>query len=218
MMERDSFSRAAQRYLDGERFGGGEGAELEPGERAVADRLLAEARAYHARLSPLPSVLDDAVMEAVRRRAPAHRAGPYQWLVAPQTVRVRPFWIPVLAAAALAVWLAPRRAVPVPAATPVAAATPDTVFVHFELAAPQARSVAVAGSFNGWRTDALAMTRGAGGVWSVTVPLAVGEHHYDFVVDGSHWVPDPTAHVQVDDGFGGRNSVIVVGPKGLVRS
>jgi len=31
-------------------------------------------------------------------------------------------------------------------------------------------------------------------------------------------VPDPTAHAQVDDGFGGRNSVIIVGPKGLVRS
>jgi len=210
----DGFSREAQRYLDGEPAG-----ELEPGERAVAERLVAEARAYGVRLRPMPAALDDAVMEAVRRRAPAGARGPVPWLLAPRTVRVRPIWFPVLAAAAaLVLWLAPRRPAPVPSVAVAAAGVPDTVFVHFELAAPRARSVSVAGSFNGWRTDALAMTRGPGGVWSVTAPLAVGEHHYDFVVDGTHWVPDPTAHRQVDDGFGGRNSVIVVGPKGLVRS
>jgi Glycogen recognition site of AMP-activated protein kinase len=218
MIERDAFSREAQRYLDGEPT-----AQPEPEERAVADRLAAEARAYLGRLDPMPASLDDAVMAAVRLRAPAARPGPYHWLVTPQTVRLRPVWaVPVLAAAAaLVLWLAPGRPVPVlvPRAAPVVAvAASDTVFVRFELTAPEARSVAVAGSFNGWRTNALAMTRGAGGVWSVTAPLAVGEHHYDFVVDGTHWVPDPTAHVQVDDGFGGRNSVIVVGPKGLVRS
>jgi 1,4-alpha-glucan branching enzyme len=92
------------------------------------------------------------------------------------------------------------------------------VFVRFELVAPGARTVSVAGSFNGWRVDALPMVRGAAGLWSVTVPLPVGEHRYEFVVDQTRWVPDPTAHSQVDDGFGGRNSVIVVGPKGLVRS
>lgn len=215
MMERDTFSTEAQRYLDGEPSG-----ELEPGERAVADRLAAEARAYLAELGPMPAALDDAVMAAVRRRAVAPRPSTFHWLLAPRTVRVRPVWIPVLAAAAaLVLWLAPRRPASVPGGTPVAVAgTADTVFVHFELTAPLARSVSVAGSFNGWRTNALAMTRGAGGVWSVTAPLAVGEHHYDFVVDGTRWIPDPTAHVQVDDGFGGHNSVIVVGPRGLVRS
>ena len=89
---------------------------------------------------------------------------------------------------------------------------------RFELTAPQARSVSVAGSFNGWQVGALALVRDARGVWSATTPLPVGEHRYDFVVNGTQWVPDPTAHAEVDDGFGGRNSVIVVGPKGLVRS
>ena len=213
MMDQDVFSREAQRYLDGEPV-----AELEAGERAVADRLAAEARAYRGRFGPLPSTFDDAVMDAVRRRPRVHRTGPIRWLVAPQTLQLRPVWVPVLAAAAaLVLWLAPRRVVVEPPAAPVVAVS-DTVFVRFELTAPLARSVSVAGSFNGWNTTALAMTRGAGGVWSVTAPLAVGEHHYDFVVDGTHWEPDPTAHGQVDDGFGGRNSVIVVGPKGLVRS
>jgi len=90
--------------------------------------------------------------------------------------------------------------------------------VHFELSAPQARAVAVAGSFNGWRPEALPMRRGTDGTWSVTVPLALGEYHYQFVVDGVRWVSDPTAHALEDDGFGGSNSVIVVGPKGVVRS
>jgi len=49
-------------------------------------------------------------------------------------------------------------------------------------------------------------------------PLPIGEHQYQFVVDGRTWRPDSTAHAQVDDGFGGTNSVIVVGPKGLVRT
>ncbi|OYV65842.1 MAG: hypothetical protein B7Z72_12020 [Gemmatimonadetes bacterium 21-71-4] len=213
MSEREGFSREAQRYLDGEPAG-----ELEAGERAVADRLAAEARAYLACLEPMASSLDDAVMDVVRHRPVPRGAGPFRWLVAPQTVHVRPLWIPVLAAAAaVALWLAPRP-VPERTAAPLAVAASDTVYVRFELSAPLAHSVSVAGSFNGWRIGALAMTRRADGVWSVTAPLAVGEHHYDFVVDGSRWVPDPTAHVQVDDGFGGRNSVIVVGPKGLVRS
>ena len=81
-----------------------------------------------------------------------------------------------------------------------------------------ARSVSVAGSFNGWRVGALVMSRDANGNWNATVALPVGEHRYQFVVNGNRWVPDPTAHAEVDDGFGGTNSVIVVGPKGLVRS
>jgi Glycogen recognition site of AMP-activated protein kinase len=161
-------------------------------------------------------------MAAVAARAPARRRGALRWLLSPQPVRVRPVWVPALAAAAaLLVWLAPRRSAPAAPTAPVVAAAavlPDTVYVHFELLAPRARSVSVAGSFNGWRAGALTMAKHADGLWSVTVPLAVGEHRYDFVVNGHQWVPDPTAHRQVDDGFGGVNSVIVVGPMGVVRS
>ncbi len=214
MIERDAFSADAHRYLDGEPFG-----ELEGGEFAAADRLLTEAREYAALLEVVDPALDEAVMAAVRVRAPRRRA--LAWLLAPRTVRVRPVWAAVLAAAAaLVVWLAPRAPAPAvePAPVPVARPVADTVFVHFELAAPEAQSVSVAGSFNGWQVGALAMTKNATGLWSATVALPVGEHRYDFVVDGKRWVPDPTAHAEVDDGFGGMNSVIVVGPKGLVRS
>jgi 1,4-alpha-glucan branching enzyme len=156
----------------------------------------------------------------VRAGARAANRGPWGWLVTPRPVRIRPVWFAALAAAAaLAVWLVAGRLAPRTTETASRAGTvADTVYVRFELVAPQARSVSVAGSFNGWQVGALPMTRVADGLWATTVALPVGEHRYEFVIDGTQWVPDPTAHVQVDDGFGGLNSVIVVGPKGLVRS
>jgi hypothetical protein len=214
MTDRGAFGVDAQRYLDGEPSG-----ELSAGERAAADRLAQLSQEYARRIEPVNAALDDAVMAAVRRRGavPAER-GAWRWLVSSHRVSVRPVWVAALAAAAaLVLWLAPRRPEPARVGAPLAVVA-DTVFVRFELIAPEARTVAVAGSFNGWRTDALPMVRGAAGIWSITVPLPIGEHSYDFVVDQTRWVTDPTAHAQVDDGFGGRNSVIVVGPKGLVRS
>jgi hypothetical protein len=218
MIEREALSPDAQRYLDGEPFGG----ELGAAERASADRLAAAARAYADGLEVMDPALDDAVMAVVRRRGAVSRRAAWRWLLTPQQVRLRPVWVAALAAAAaLVFWVAPRGPAGVQGADRRAAAavlSPDTVFVRFEMSAPEARSVSVAGSFTGWRTDALPMARSASGVWFITVPLPVGEHRYEFVVDGTRWIPDPTAHAQVDDGFGGRNSVIVVGPKGLVRS
>ncbi|MDP3772827.1 MAG: isoamylase early set domain-containing protein [Gemmatimonadales bacterium] len=187
------------------------------------DRLLEAVRAYQESLPSLDAGLDDAVMAAVRARAtPARRRAGWRWLVEPQSLKVRPIWAPVLAAAAaFTIWIAGRGPAPVapdPLAGARAAALADTVFVHFQLAAPGARVVAVAGSFNDWRPEAQPMVLGRDGWWSITVPLPVGEHRYQFVVDGARWLPDPSAHAQVDDGFGGANSVIVVGPRGLVRS
>ena len=217
-MRNEGFGPEVQRYLDGD------GAAEVPAEaRARADRLAEAARAYGESLPPLDARLDDAVMAAVRARPAVVAPAGWRWFVAPQSVRIRPVLVPLLAAAALALWFLPRGVVQdaAPASEVVAAMAPaphDTVFVRFDLSAPDAREVAVAGSFNGWRPESMQMVRSAGGVWSVTVPLAIGEHRYQFVVDGQRWVPDPTAQALVDDGFGGRNSVIVVGPKGVVRS
>jgi hypothetical protein len=214
----DGFGRDTHRYLDGEPHG-----ELPDGERARADRLADAARALGDALPTLEAGLDERIMAAVRRAA-APRRGAWRWLVEPQAVRIRPVVVPLAAAAVLALlWVAAPRRGGAPGqavATAAAAASPthDTVYVRFELADADARAVAVAGSFNGWRAEALPMRRGAGGVWSVTVPLPLGEYQYQFVVDGVRWVSDPTAHVLEDDGFGGRNSVIVVGAKGVVRS
>jgi hypothetical protein len=210
----DGFGPEIQRYLDGDGA-----AEVPADARARADRLAEAARAYGESLPPLGARLDEAVMAAVRARTPMAAPRGWRWFVASQQVRIRPVFVPLAVAAALALWFFPRSAVQDAAPAAVAAATPrDTVFVRFDLSAPDAREVAVAGSFNGWRPETMQMARGAGGVWTVTVPLAIGEHRYQFVVDGQRWVPDPTAQGLADDGFGGRNSVIVVGPKGVVRS
>ena len=49
------------------------------------------------------------------------------------------------------------------------------------------------------------------GVWEIQVPLRRGqEHQYQFLIDGSLWVPDPTAPLQVDGGLGGVNSVLQI--------
>jgi 1,4-alpha-glucan branching enzyme len=100
-----------------------------------------------------------------------------------------------------------------------AALPAGTVLVRFELVAPQAGRVALAGSFNNWNDSTILFSESSEtGRWAVTVPLPPGEHEYLFVVDGERWIPDPEAHAQVDDGFGNLNSMIVVGPRGVVRS
>lgn len=178
----------------------------------ASDALRARSRA------PGPEFVER-VMGAVRGMD-APRRGMLAWVLEPRAVRVRPLWVPLAAAAAMAVWLLGRQSVrPVesPAIPAVAARTTDTVYVRFELVAPEARAVSLAGDFNGWAPDVIQLSRSPNGAWVTTVPLRVGEHRYQFVVNGERWLPDPATEA-VDDGFGGRNSVIVVGPKGLVRS
>ncbi|MCB9635506.1 MAG: DUF1588 domain-containing protein [Sandaracinus sp.] len=70
-------------------------------------------------------------------------------------------------------------------------------------------SVSVAGSFNGWDAGAWPM-RDEGGVWTLTRVVPEGTYEYKFVLDGSEWVPDPSATATTPDGFGGVNSVVVV--------
>lgn len=216
MSDVERFGPEAQRFLDG-----AQGDVPDAAERTEVDRLLAAARAYRDDLPPLDPGLDERVMAGIRGRTPVPRRAGWRWLLEPHAVRIRPVWVPLLAAAAVALWIGGRAVLPprgAQAPAPTSVAARDTVFVRFELVAPGARSVAVAGSFNGWRPEALVMSRGPGGVWATTAALALGQYQYQFVVDGERWIPDPGAHAQTEDGFGGTNSVIVVGAKGVVRS
>jgi Glycogen recognition site of AMP-activated protein kinase len=82
------------------------------------------------------------------------------------------------------------------------------VIVRFTLEARGAKHVAVAGSFNGWSTDALRLDDvNQDGVFAATVALPPGLHEYMFVVDGE-WVPDPAASERRPDGFGRQNSLL----------
>jgi hypothetical protein len=104
--------------------------------------------------------------------------------------------------------LVPDRVVEVPVAvSPVqtasfAPASVPQVFVRLVFVQPGARSVSVAGDFNGWNPTQTKLDRVDGGVWTVTIPLKPGRYEYMFVVDGKQWIADPLAAEDAGDGFG----------------
>lgn len=203
MSEPRMFSPEAQRYLDGD-----PAVRLEGVERASADRLQEAVAAYVAQLHVPGAEVDRAVMRRIQKEFAPSRSW-WSWLLSSHAVRVRPVVLALAAAAALmVVWRVGSREAPVRAAA-------ATVLVRFQLAAPAAHDVTLAGSFNGW-SEGIPLRRSVvPGLWVVTLPLPVGEHQYLFQVDGNQWMPDPGAHAQVDDGFGRTNSVLVVGPRGV---
>ncbi len=76
--------------------------------------------------------------------------------------------------------------------------------------APEARSVQVAGTFNGWRPELCPLAPTGTGDWTVRLKLKSGQYEYRFVVDG-RWADDPQAAQSVPNPHGGRNSVLLVG-------
>src|SRR5687768_2451400 len=87
--------------------------------------------------------------------------------------------------------------------------------------APPITSITVAGSFNGWSTGALLMTRRPDGSWQARIPLVDARYEYKFHINGAwpadmcydatwgdpakdHWI-DPDALGCVPDGQGGQN-------------
>jgi 1,4-alpha-glucan branching enzyme len=86
--------------------------------------------------------------------------------------------------------------------------------VRFVLMNRDARSVALAGSFNQWSTSMNPLTRdGSRGIWTVVVALPPGDHLFMYVVDGAQWISPPFAEYYEEDGFGTKNGVVVVQPK-----
>ena len=84
-------------------------------------------------------------------------------------------------------------------------------FVRLMLFNPEAHEVCVAGTFNDWHPGAMPMKESGRGRWIKDLRLPPGRYEYLFVVDG-HWMPDRTAKEQVDNPFGGLNSVLDVLP------
>lgn len=83
--------------------------------------------------------------------------------------------------------------------------------VEVVFTAPQAASVTIVGDFNGWDPRRTQLVRASHeGLWRAKLKLAPGVYQYSFVLDGSDWVSDPLAKTMLADGFGGKNSVIIV--------
>jgi Glycogen recognition site of AMP-activated protein kinase len=84
---------------------------------------------------------------------------------------------------------------------------PDrVVVVRFQSGTPPSE-VAVLGSFNAWVPQGLA--RLPDGTWQRELRLPPGRYSYKLLVDG-RLRPDPTATASEPDGFGGRNSLLIV--------
>lgn len=97
--------------------------------------------------------------------------------------------------------------------TPPARKQKDAVF---NLNAPTATTVQLAGSFNDWSPSSLQMNRSEDGVWRAEVGLPPGRYEYKFVVDGS-WCcdvtdagPTDTADGCVPNDLGTMNRVIEI--------
>ena len=80
--------------------------------------------------------------------------------------------------------------------------------VLFQIDAPEATLVNIAGQFNGWSPGATELKKGPDGVWSITLELKKGaKHRYKYLIDG-FWLPDPENPAAEPDGFGGYNTLI----------
>ncbi|NPV02829.1 MAG: hypothetical protein HPY53_15765 [Brevinematales bacterium] len=81
---------------------------------------------------------------------------------------------------------------------------------QFSYTDPGAEEVFLAGEMNNWNPKSIPMKAGDAGVWTVTLFIDEGVCQYKFVVDGV-WKSDPANPDRMDDGFGGFNSVLVLG-------
>ena len=194
------------------------------------DVLIARAAASLREPVAMSAGFDARVMSRVR--APLHTR---PWLLRARTLRVSPIAGLAAAAAISAVTLLVPRIttliVPpvVSTSAPVvateaareatrivathAASAAGLQHVQFVLVAPDAREVALVGSFNDWDTAKTHLVRGPGGVWKAMVPLTAGRYTYSFVVDGARWQADPSAPRSVDDDFDAPSSVLTVAPR-----
>ncbi|RYD73997.1 MAG: hypothetical protein EOP53_19110 [Sphingobacteriales bacterium] len=71
-----------------------------------------------------------------------------------------------------------------------------------------AKSVFIAGDFNGWSPNAYAMKK-EGDEWVMPLHLATGKHLYKFVVDGN-WIIDPGNNLWEENEHGTGNSIVWV--------
>jgi 1,4-alpha-glucan branching enzyme len=91
----------------------------------------------------------------------------------------------------------------------VASKQPTLPTVRFEVEAPKASNVSVAGTFNNWKPGATPLAGIGGGKWAKELPLAPGRYEYRFVVDGQ-WIDDAKAKAYAPNPHGGRNAVLEV--------
>jgi len=141
------------------------------------------------------------VMERLGAEAMPQRPAALRWLVKPLTLRLKPIWGLALAATLALMVLVPGR-------SRGPDAGPGEVVITLVAPFPDAKRVAVAGSFTDWQPLPLERDH-ATGVFRARLVVPTGVHEYMFVLDGDRWVADPLSDSYADDGFGRMNSVLV---------
>ncbi|MFH1242440.1 MAG: glycogen-binding domain-containing protein [Pseudomonadota bacterium] len=91
---------------------------------------------------------------------------------------------------------------------------PGLMQFTFELYAPRAKRVEVVGTFSDWMPGEIVLSGpNAIGYWRRDVMLPPGRYEYLYTVDGEKRVLDHRAGLHRPDGFGQRNSVLVIRPE-----
>ena len=88
-------------------------------------------------------------------------------------------------------------------------ATEKVKKTEFNLSAPLARSVFIAGDFNQWNLSSLPLIMDDKGIWRISLALNPGQYEYRFFVDGE-WQNDPNCSSIVENPFGTSNSLKMV--------
>lgn len=139
---------------------------------------------------------------AVVASRPWHRLR--DWLLRPR-LSLSPLaaagWVAAVAVAVTLVLRVPGPTPPAPGAR--------LVRHQFVLFAPEARTVALVGDFNGWDPHATPLVP-RDGVWTARLSLEPGRHVYSFVIDGQQWVADTDAPRAPGDEFGRPSSVLLL--------
>ena len=205
-MDGETMKPDLHRHLDGDLAA----EELDTGDRDRADqweRMVASFRTSAPR-GHAPPWLEERVMAdiaALSAPGPIRRA--LDWLVRPASVRLSPLAGMAAAAAVVLLFLwSPRTG-----QQALDSSAAPVVYVQFELEAPNASSVSVAGDFSDWQPAFSLEDPDGNGVWTARVPVEPGVYAYMFLVDETSWLTDPNAGRYQDDGFGNRNAVLAVG-------
>jgi 1,4-alpha-glucan branching enzyme len=75
---------------------------------------------------------------------------------------------------------------------------------------PEANSVSVIGTFNGWSPESSRLREVSDGVWEITLHLLPGKYAYRLLINNRQQILDPRCSIQEPDGYGGKNSVLYI--------
>jgi len=159
-----------------------------------------------------PAGLTDSILRSLEPKTVPGWRRIYRWALRPRTVTFQPLkLIPTAMVLVLGLAIAFQFA---PWRQDAGSTDPrqgNLIPVTFTLSYPKAKSVSLIGSFNQWNPAGHKMHQvGDQNTWVLELRLPEGRHEYAFLVDGKVVVPDQSSPFYQSDGFGNRNSVLLV--------